>query len=173
MYLKVLTIFAAAILFTACSSSQPDTVGRTQVGGNNSDRSSDRSTAGRDGVSIGDLDPRTDAYIEQKYGYVYFGYDSIDLVPQARTVVEGWAEYAGDFPQMVFSVEGHADERGTREYNLALGERRANSIKEYLTALGVAPNRISTVTYGKERPVAVGSIEESYAKNRRGVLRPR
>ena len=67
------------------------------------------------------------------------------------------------------TVEGHADERGTRDYNLALGERRANAAKNYLVSLGVAADRISTVSYGKERPVALGSDEASWAQNRRAV----
>lgn len=170
MHFKVLTIIAATFVLAACASSQPGSAGRTDTSGSNSGRTS----AGRDGVSVGGLNPRTDIYIEQTYGNsIYFGYDRIDLSPQARLKVEDWAKYAGDFPQTVFMIEGHADERGTREYNLALGERRANATKEYLTALGVAPNRISTVTYGKERPFAVGSVEDAYAQNRRGVFRLR
>ena len=70
---------------------------------------------------------------------------------------------------MRITVEGHADERGTREYNLALGDRRANAAKNYLVARGIAPARITTISYGKERPVALGSDEESWAQNRRAV----
>jgi peptidoglycan-associated lipoprotein len=68
------------------------------------------------------------------------------------------------------SIEGHCDERGTREYNLALGERRANAVKNYLVALGVDPNRVTTISYGKERPAVEGSNEYSWSQNRRGVL---
>ncbi len=73
------------------------------------------------------------------------------------------------YPQYKVVVEGHADERGTREYNLALGERRASSVKDYLIALGIDPSRVETISYGKERPVALGHDEESWAKNRRSV----
>ncbi|HJO74674.1 MAG TPA: peptidoglycan-associated lipoprotein Pal, partial [Rhodospirillales bacterium] len=74
-------------------------------------------------------------------------------------------------PSVSITVEGHADERGTREYNLALGERRANSVKDYLISLGVNPARVKTISYGKERPVAVGSTNAAWAQNRRGVTK--
>jgi peptidoglycan-associated lipoprotein len=73
-------------------------------------------------------------------------------------------------PAVTVVIEGHADERGTREYNLALGERRANSTKNYLAALGTEPGRVSVVSYGKERPAVVGSNDYAWAQNRRGVL---
>jgi peptidoglycan-associated lipoprotein len=71
---------------------------------------------------------------------------------------------------VTLTVEGHADERGTREYNLALGERRANSVRDYLVALGINPARLSTVSYGEERPAVLGSSESAWAQNRRGVF---
>ena len=74
-----------------------------------------------------------------------------------------------EYPNITVTIEGHADERGTRDYNLALGERRANSAKNYLVSLGIAANRIRTVSYGEERPVATASTPEAWAKNRRAV----
>ena len=85
--------------------------------------------------------------------------------------LENQATWMAQYPSLVVTVEGHADERGTREYNLALGERRANSVKSYLTALGVDSSRISTVSYGKERPAVPGSSPESWSQNRRGVTK--
>ena len=79
------------------------------------------------------------------------------------------AQWLAQYPGKSLTVEGHADERGTREYNLALGERRANAAKNYLISLGVAASRINTVSYGKERPVALGSNEQAWAQNRRAV----
>jgi peptidoglycan-associated lipoprotein len=76
---------------------------------------------------------------------------------------------AGRYPAKRITIEGHADERGTREYNLALGERRANAAKNYLVSLGIDAGRITTVSYGKEKPVALGSDEASWAQNRRAV----
>jgi peptidoglycan-associated lipoprotein len=74
------------------------------------------------------------------------------------------------YPSVTLSIEGHCDERGTREYNLALGERRASSVNDYLVALGIEPSRLSTISFGKERPAVLGSNESSWAQNRRGVL---
>lgn len=100
---------------------------------------------------------------------VLFGYDMYDLSAEARSVLENQAAWLSQYPSIMVSIEGHADERGTREYNLALGERRANSVKNYLVALGISPSRISTVSYGKERPAVPGSNEEAWAQNRRAV----
>lgn len=100
---------------------------------------------------------------------VFFDYDSYDLRPEARATLEGQARWLGQYSNLNITVEGHADERGTREYNLALGERRANAVRNYLVALGVDGSRINTISYGKERPAEVGSDDSSWARNRRGV----
>jgi peptidoglycan-associated lipoprotein len=100
---------------------------------------------------------------------VFFGFDRYDLSPEARDTIERQVTWLQRYPQVTVTVEGHADERGTREYNLALGERRANSVRNYMIALGVEPNRVSTISYGKERPVDPASNEAAWAKNRRGV----
>lgn len=100
---------------------------------------------------------------------VFFGYDHYDISSEAQTILKGQADWMAKYPNVNLSIEGHCDERGTREYNLALGERRANSVKNYLTGLGVAVNRIHTVSYGKERPAVMGSNAEAWAQNRRAV----
>ena len=102
---------------------------------------------------------------------VYFGYDRYDLSAEARTSLQAQAAWLNDNPSVTITVEGHCDERGTREYNLALGDRRATSVKNYLVALGVNPSRVRTVSYGKERPMVTGSGETSWAQNRRGKTR--
>lgn len=104
-------------------------------------------------------------------GLVYFAYDRYDLSSSARSSLQSQAEWLQTNGVVKVIVEGHADERGTREYNLALGDRRANSVKNYLVALGVDPSRINTVSYGKERPVVSGSGESVWALNRRGYTR--
>ena len=107
-----------------------------------------------------------------KNGYsirVFFELDQYDLRPESRTTIAAWAAWLKAHPGARMRVEGNADERGTREYNLALGERRANSVKDYLVALGVNPSRVKTISYGKERPVALGSNDAAWAQNRRGV----
>ena len=100
---------------------------------------------------------------------VFFGFDKFNLKADARKTLEKQAVWMKANPSVTVNVEGHADERGTREYNLALGERRANAAKNYLVSLGIAPNRIAVVSYGKERPVALGSDEQSWAQNRRAA----
>ena len=100
---------------------------------------------------------------------VLFGLDMYDIDGTARGILDSQSEWLQRYPAVTITVEGHADERGTREYNLALGDRRANAAKNYLAARGVAPSRITTISYGKERPVALGSDEESWAQNRRAV----
>jgi peptidoglycan-associated lipoprotein len=100
---------------------------------------------------------------------IFFETDRFNISSPSAATLQAQAQYFAQYPQLTFTIEGHADERGTREYNLALGERRANAAKNYLTSLGIAPNRISVVSYGKERPVALGSDEQSWAQNRRAA----
>jgi len=102
---------------------------------------------------------------------VFFAFDKYNLSSDARSILEKQAAWLAKYPSTTITVEGHCDERGTREYNLGLGERRANSVKDYLVALGTNPNRIKTISYGKERPVALGSNEAAWAQNRRGVTK--
>lgn len=99
-------------------------------------------------------------------GRVYFGYDQYDLSSEARDALRRHAEWLANYPQVMAVVEGNADERGTREYNLALGARRAESVKSFLVSLGIAPNRLTTVSYGKERPIDARSNEEGWSRNR-------
>ena len=100
---------------------------------------------------------------------IYFDTDMFNIDAQDQTALREQATYLGQFPNVRATVEGHADERGTREYNLALGERRANAAKNYLVSLGVPADRLSVVSYGKERPVDPGSNEQAWARNRRAV----
>ena len=101
---------------------------------------------------------------------VFFDFDKSDLTPEARATVEALAVWMNNYPATTITIEGHCDERGTREYNLALGERRSSSVRDYLAALGVDSNRLSTISYGKERPAVLGSNEEAWAQNRRDVF---
>jgi peptidoglycan-associated lipoprotein len=100
---------------------------------------------------------------------ILFDTDMFNIDAQDQAALREQANYLTQYPNIRATIEGHCDERGTREYNLALGERRANAAKNYLVSLGVAPDRLSTVSYGKERPVAVGSNEDAWARNRRAV----
>ena len=100
---------------------------------------------------------------------VFFALDKSDVDDSGRATLDSQAKWLAHYPQVHVTIEGHCDERGTREYNLALGARRANAAKNYLAAAGVAVGRINTISYGKERPDALGSNEEAWAKNRRAV----
>ena len=100
---------------------------------------------------------------------VYFGYDSSALSDDAQATLARQAGFLKGNPTLTVTIEGHCDERGTREYNLALGERRATAARDYLLAQGVDPARIRVISYGKERPVAAGSTESSWSKNRRAA----
>jgi peptidoglycan-associated lipoprotein len=100
---------------------------------------------------------------------IYFDTDMFNIDAQDQAALREQATYLTQFPNVRATVEGHADERGTREYNLALGERRANAAKNYLISLGVGADRLSVVSYGKERPIALGSNEQAWAQNRRAV----
>ncbi len=97
----------------------------------------------------------------------FFDYDKADIRSDARDVLAANATWLKKYPSMQFTIEGHCDERGTSQYNLALGDRRANAAKDYLASLGVDAGRIKTVSYGKERPFATGHDEDSWQKNRR------
>jgi peptidoglycan-associated lipoprotein len=100
---------------------------------------------------------------------VQFATDASDLSEDAQKILQNQACWMGEFPAQTFTIEGHADERGTREYNLALGERRANAIANYLVALGVEKSRIWVISYGKERPICDDASDACWAQNRRGV----
>jgi peptidoglycan-associated lipoprotein len=100
---------------------------------------------------------------------VHFGYNEYNVEDNDKTVLGRQAQWLGKYPSVRVTVEGHADERGTREYNLALGARRANAVKEYLVSQGVSTARVETVSYGKERPICTESNEACWAQNRRGV----
>lgn len=100
---------------------------------------------------------------------VYFDYDSSVVTAQGQSTLEHQAQWLKQYPSVNVAIEGHCDERGTREYNIALGERRATAAKNYLVGLGVDASRISTISYGKERPAVVGHDDSSWSQNRRGV----
>lgn len=113
-----------------------------------------------------------DQYKREIGDRVFFAYDKSDLSRAARDVLDCQAAWLNANTAMNIRIEGHCDERGTREYNIALGERRANAVKDYLVAKGVQASRLNTISYGKERPEMVGSNEESWRQNRRGVSVP-
>ncbi|CAO3374066.1 peptidoglycan-associated lipoprotein Pal [Azospirillum argentinense] len=154
MRIKYLSLIAAVALVAACETAPKD-AGNSNAGGA-ATQSSVRPGSQEDlVVNVGDR--------------VFFGLDRYDLAPEARATLDRQASWLKQYPNVTVTVEGHADERGTREYNLALGERRANSVKNYLVAGGINASRVKVISYGKEKPAVLGSNEASWAQNRRGV----
>lgn len=102
---------------------------------------------------------------------IYFNFDDATLSSDAREVLKDKVEWLRENPGVSVLIEGHCDERGTAEYNIALGQRRAQSVKTFMTNAGISPSRLSTISYGEERPVALGSNESAWAKNRRAHFR--
>ncbi|MCI0431834.1 MAG: peptidoglycan-associated lipoprotein Pal [Rhodospirillales bacterium] len=161
MRFKFLSVLAAGFLLAACASTPEDTQA-SSAGGS--------TTSGAAGTVASTVVPGSQEDLVQNVGdRVFFGFDRYDLTPEAQATLERQAAWLQQYPAVTVSVEGHADERGTREYNLALGERRANSVKNYLVALGIDQNRVATISYGKERPAVPGSNEDAWAQNRRAV----
>ncbi len=155
-----------AMAFTAgCSSNKNADSGNTSgsgTGGSSASGSYDPNAMGGNGGS------GSDAYA-QNGRTVYFGFDQYTLSSDSQSILDNNIAKLRNGSQQV-RVEGHADERGTREYNLALGERRANAVVQYLVANGIAKSRIETISYGKERPADPGHDENAWAKNRRAEL---
>ncbi|NIZ13355.1 peptidoglycan-associated lipoprotein Pal [Phaeobacter sp. HF9A] len=139
-----------------------------------SDARWDDTNSGSGGAALGAggslADPSSPAYFREAIGdRVLFLIDQSSLTPEAQGILAGQARWLTANPDYIVTIEGHADEQGTREYNLALGARRANAAREYLLSQGVAGHRIQVVSYGKERPIEICSDESCYAKNRRAV----
>ena len=157
MLKKLFAIICTVSLLGACASKQQgaDLYGNANGGW-------------RDDVNIADLQPTstTEEFAEEVNAVVYFAFNSSALSDEAKEYLTEQATWLNNNPRALIVVEGRCDERGTREYNLALGERRANAAASYLIAKGIAKNRIKTISYGAEKPVVSGSTEEAYAKNR-------
>jgi peptidoglycan-associated lipoprotein len=157
---------AASSSTSSSSGSGSDSSSGSSSSSSSSTSTSD-STSGSDSSLTYDTNPQT-ALI--KVGdRVHFDYDSAELDDDSRTTLDRQVEFLNQNPSIMITVEGHCDERGTREYNLALGEKRASSVKDYLIASGVNSARISTVSYGKERPQVLGSNSAAWKMNRRSV----
>jgi peptidoglycan-associated lipoprotein len=161
MRLKMISAMAAALLLAACASDEAATTG---------DASASGGTGTTNGGITQTVTPGSPEDFQQNVGdRVFFDTDRYDLSGEAQSQLQKQAAWLAQYPAVTVTVEGHADERGTREYNLALGERRANAVANYLTALGVDAGRLSVISYGKERPECTESNESCWAQNRRGV----
>jgi peptidoglycan-associated lipoprotein len=116
----------------------------------------------------GMLDPAIDAEAKMVFRDVHFAYDSAAILPNEAGILQQIAAFLKRYPQVIIEIEGHCDERGTEEYNMALGSRRANAVRQFLADLGVDPNRLFTISYGEMRPLNPGHDENAWAQNRRG-----
>lgn len=163
--IQIVSMLAVVLMLGACG--KKDQVG---VAGNDSLTADDRTQVSQD-VNQGGIPPGGQQDLVVNVGdRVFFGYDQFDLTAEARATVERQSQWLKTHQNVNVIIEGHCDERGTREYNLALGEKRAAAVRNYLIANGITPNRVQTISYGKERPVILGSDNTSWAQNRRGVM---
>jgi peptidoglycan-associated lipoprotein len=158
MHRRIFVVFGILLGLVACSS-EPPTAPQAPGG-----------PGGAGGTGARAAAPGSQQDLEASAGdRVFFAFDRSDITPEAREILTRQADWLRRYPNVTVTIEGHCDERGTREYNLALGERRAQAAKNVLVASGIPASRISTISYGKERPAVVGSTEEAYAQNRRAV----
>jgi peptidoglycan-associated lipoprotein len=170
MRVKFLAAVAALFLLAACESGTSNS-GGAPVLANPPPGGIGQGGVNQGAVGTGGIRAGSQEDLQARVGdRIFFASDRSDLTPEGRRTVEGWAGWLRQNPGESATIEGHADERGTREYNLALGERRAAAARNALIAMGIEPRRLSTVSYGKERPQVLGSTEQSWAQNRRGVL---
>ena len=164
MRYKFLGLIAAVALVAACETAPS---GGASAGGAGSAKPVETFTSPLGGIKAGSQED----LVVNVGDRVFFKFDKFNVNAEARKTLGLQAAWLKRNASVTVTIQGHCDERGTREYNLALGERRANAVKDYLVTLGVNPQRIDTISYGKERPVAIGSTNAAWAQNRRGVTK--
>ena len=163
---KLLTVAAAALLLAACETAPEPKAAAAGTGGAATSSAPATATA----PATAAIRPGSQQDLVVNVGdRVFFAYDKAELTAPAKATLDKQIAWLKTYGQNRVVIEGHCDERGTREYNLALGERRANAVKNYLANGGIAAARVTTISYGKERPVALGNNEAAWAQNRRGV----
>ena len=172
MVIKLFTSALLVFFLAACSTTPKDTADSSGSGSSSSssDVSSEEGTIIETSPETASIVPGSQEDLIVNVGdRVFFNYDSSDLDSDAQELLQDQVAWLKQYSYVSVIVEGHCDERGTREYNLALGEKRAQSVKNYLISLGISSDRISTISYGKERPAVVGSNDGAWAQNRRSV----
>ena len=170
MFYKFL-ISSILVLFIAACATKPKDAADTSGSGSSSSDSSVSESEGTitETSGSGIVSGSQEDLIVNVGDRVFFGYDSSDLDSDALELLQDQVAWLKQNSNVSVTIEGHCDERGTREYNLALGEKRAQAVKNYLIGLGINPDRVSTISYGKERPAVVGSNDGAWAQNRRSV----
>ena len=173
MVIKLFTSALLVFFLAACSTTPKDTADSSGSGSSASSSdvsSSEEGTIIESSPESASITPGSQEDLIVNVGdRVFFNYDSSDLDSDAQELLQDQVAWLKQYSDTSVIVEGHCDERGTREYNLALGEKRAQSVKNYLISLGISSDRISTISYGKERPAVVGSNDGAWAQNRRSV----
>ena len=167
MFQRILAIVAATFLLAACETASQVSGDSASTSASNSASSSAASSS-----SSASAEKTPAEKLAQVGDTVNFDFDSAELTVSARSTLNRQSAFLSLNPDLMIVIEGHADERGTREYNLALGERRATAVRDYLVAKGINAARVRTVSYGKERPAVSGSDEAAWAKNRRAATVP-
>ncbi len=168
MFYKFIISALLVLFVSACATKPKDSADASGSGSASSDSSaSDGSITETAGSGI--VSGSQEDLIVNVGDRVYFGYDSSDLDSDALELLQDQVAWLKQNSNVSVTIEGHCDERGTREYNLALGEKRAQAVKNYLIGLGISPDRVSTISYGKERPAVVGSNDGAWSQNRRSV----
>ncbi|HFE32324.1 MAG TPA: peptidoglycan-associated lipoprotein Pal, partial [Gammaproteobacteria bacterium] len=142
----------------------------TQGTGEGAGMSGERMGGGAEETTTTSVDPLNDPNSLLSKRVIYFDFDKSDIKDEFRDILNAHAEYLASHPSVNVTIEGHTDERGTREYNIALGERRANAVKRMLTLQGVSASQIRVISYGEERPAALGHDERAWALNRRAII---
>jgi len=169
MIIKLIASALLVFFLAACSTTPKDTADSSGSGSTStsSDVSSSAETETTESASI---EPGSQEDLIVNVGdRVFFNYDSSELDTDAQELLQDQVAWLKQYSDVSVIIEGHCDERGTREYNLALGEKRAQSVKNYIINLGISADRVSTISYGKERPAVVGSNDGAWAQNRRSV----
>ncbi len=172
MRTKLLALCGALLLVVGCETTPEESADTSGSGAGAGTGASVSQTNGSGGTEMAAVEPTKtlqDILVEEVGDRVFFDYDRSVVRPDGEETLRRQASFLKAHPQVTITVAGHCDERGTREYNLALGERRANATKNYLVSLGIEPGRISTISYGKERPIVLGHNKAAWAQNRAGV----
>ena len=173
MIIKLLTSALLVFFLAACSTTPKDTADSSGSGSTSSSSSvasGDSSSSDSTSEDSASIEPGSQEDLIVNVGdRVFFNYDSAELDSDAQELLQDQVAWLKQHSSVSVIIEGHCDERGTREYNLALGEKRAQSVKNYLINLGISSDRVSTISYGKERPAVVGSNDGAWAQNRRSV----
>ena len=174
MIIKLLASALLVFFLAACSTTPKDTSVSSGSGStaSSSDVSSSDTASSVETSDSESIVPGSQEDLIVNVGdRVFFDYDSSELDSDAQELLQDQVAWLKQYSDVSVIIEGHCDERGTREYNLALGEKRAQSVKNYLVNLGIASDRVSTISYGKERPAVVGSNDGAWAQNRRSVTK--